>query len=85
MILFLENVFFTLFFEVFLAKNQENFKFRKITKFDEESILQKKRCHPFKRHLQQTWWAESMPVVADRLLIIYIVKEIDVYTIFLTF
>ena len=47
MILFLENVFFTLIVR-FFCKNQ-TFKFGKITKFDEErQFFTKKHFHPYK-------------------------------------
>ena len=61
--LFRENVFSTL---IGFLQSQ---KIGKIRNYDEERVFfeRKKRFHPFKRHLQQNWWVENMPVVAGRL------------------
>ena len=68
MILFLENVFYTLI--VNFCENQTVFKIGKVAKFDKETLFcfEKKRCHPSKRHFEQNWWAENMPVLAGRLV-----------------
>ena len=53
----------------FFAKNEENFYIRKNWKTYQKNyfFLEKKRFLPFKRHLQQNWREENMPVVVGRL------------------
>ena len=62
----------TLFVKVFLAENQK--KILKMEKFEnmmkEQSVLKRKRFHPSKRHLQQIWRAQNIPVVAECLIYI---------------
>ena len=61
-----------------MAKNQKFLKFGKITTFDEERVLfEKKRFHSIKSHLQQNWWAKTMPV-EEKLVVARFRKEIVV-------
>ena len=65
--LFLKNVSSTL-IEGF-CRNQRYFTFAKNYKIWWRKNSKKKYVFSFfKRHLQQTWWAENMPVVASRLV-----------------
>ena len=68
----------------FLAKNQKtifakkmkNFRLRKFDSIWTKSIFWEKKCfHPFKRHRQQNWRAERMPVVARRLVYFKITRN----------
>ena len=55
------------FLQVFLAKSQKIFKIGEVRKFDGE-FCEKKRFRPFKRHLQQSWKAENVPLGAGHLV-----------------
>ena len=48
-------------------KNQKILKFRKIRKCMKKKSFWEKSFHPFKRHVQQNWRDENMPILTDRL------------------
>ena len=80
MIFFLEKCLFHLNCEIFCKEQQKNLKFGKIREFDEERVFfEKKHSHPLKKPFKENWWAESMPVVAARL--VYVLHKISKNTV----
>ena len=64
-------------FEFFWKKNQ---KCLILEKFEEKGYFEKKRFHLFKRHLEQNWRVESLPVVAGRLALKYLqIHDVNLY------
>ena len=44
-------------------------EFLNLKKFEKTGFFKKKRFHLFKRHLQQIWRVENLPVLAGRLVL----------------
>ena len=58
----------TSFVTFFRLEVRQFVKLQKLENMMKKQSILKKSFHPFKRHLQQNWKAEDMPVVAGHLV-----------------